>query len=83
MLSGKESGETQEVEEGLARVTLTPEKLITHPLQNSWTLWFFKVCPLHLHLHLHLQIVRYPLTRTFWIFGLNYCFRSDRIGRRA
>ena len=46
----QEECETTEAAEGLAKMALSPEKLIPHPLQNSWTLWFFKVCSLHLHL---------------------------------
>jgi len=38
----QEECETTEAAEGLAKMALSPEKLIPHPLQNSWTLWFFK-----------------------------------------
>jgi len=35
---GEETIEEEETEEGV----VSPELMIKHPLQNSWTLWFFK-----------------------------------------
>ena len=40
--SGKEGGGEDAKEESGSSPCPAPEALMKHPLQNSWTLWFFK-----------------------------------------
>jgi len=35
-------GGGSEVGGGSSQEVLSPEKVVKHPLQNAWTLWFFK-----------------------------------------